>query len=263
MLKGMKIIICGYCGKMGQAVRKAAKNDPECEVVAGVDINSFENAEIPVYKNINEVKETADVVIDFSNPSALNGLIDYCKSTKTPAVICTTGLSSEQIEKIKEASEVLPIFYSRNMSLGVNLLAELSKITAKILGGDFDIEIIEKHHNQKIDAPSGTALMLAEEISSEIPSDVDYVFDRTKTRKPRSKNEIGIHSVRGGSIVGDHEVVFAGNKEIVSLAHHAESREIFANGAIKAAKFLMSGEIGFYTMKDMIKRTLSFNLSAR
>lgn len=263
MLKSMKIIICGYCGKMGQAVRKAAKNDLDCEVVAGVDINPFENAEISVYKNINQVKETADVVIDFSNPSALEGLLDYCKFAKTSAVICTTGLSSEQIEKIKEASEVLPIFYSRNMSLGVNLLAELSKITAKILGGDFDIEIIEKHHNQKIDAPSGTALMLAEEISSEIPSAVDYVFDRTKTRKPRSKNEIGIHSVRGGSIVGDHEVIFAGNKEIVSLAHHAESREIFANGAIKAAKFLMSGENGFYTMKDMIKKTLSFNLSAK
>lgn len=258
----MKIIICGYGGKMGQAVLKAAKNDLDCKVVAGVDINPFENSKIPVYKNINDVKETADVVIDFSNPSAFESLIDYCKNTKTPVVICTTGLSNEQVEKMKEASEYLPIFYSRNMSLGVNLLAELSKITAKILGSDFDVEIIEKHHNQKIDAPSGTALMLAEEISDEIPSDVGYIYDRTKIRKARSKNEIGIHSVRGGTIVGDHDVIFAGNKEVVTLSHHAESREIFANGALKAAKFLMSEESGFYTMKDIIKKTFSFNLKA-
>lgn len=256
----MKIIICGYGGKMGQAVLKAAKNDFECEVVAGVDVNFSGNSEVPVYKNISEVKEAADVVIDFSNPSALGPLIDYCKNTKTPAVICTTGFSIEQVKKMKEVSEYLPIFYSRNMSLGVNLLAELSRITAKILGGDFDIEIIEKHHNQKIDAPSGTALMLAEEISDEIPNNMDYIYDRTKTRKSRSKNEIGIHSVRGGTIVGDHDVIFAGDKEIVTLSHHAQSREIFANGAIKAAKFLVSGESGFYTMKDIINKTLNLNV---
>ena len=256
----MKIIICGYSGKMGQAVMRAAKNDSECEVVAGVDINFSEKSELPVYKNINEVKERADVVIDFSNPAAFDGLIEYSKNTNTPVVICTTGLSSDQMEKMKYVSEVLPVFYSRNMSLGVNLLVELSKITAKILGSNFDIEIIEKHHNQKIDAPSGTALMLAEEISEEIPNGVEYIYDRTKTRKSRSKSEIGIHSVRGGTIVGDHDVIFAGEKEVVVLSHHAESREIFANGAIKAAKFLVSQESGFYTMKDIINNTLNLNV---
>ena len=210
--------------------------------------------EYPIYADMNQITEKPDVIIDFSNPALLESLLIYAKEKKVPAVICTTGFSKEQTERIKEASKTIPILYSRNMSLGINLLVELSKIATGILGENFDVEIIEKHHNKKIDAPSGTALMLAEEIAERMPEKAAFTYDRSKERKSRTKNEIGIHSVRGGTIAGDHEVIFAGNKEIITLSHHAESREIFAVGALRAAEYLAKVKTaGFYTMKDVIK----------
>lgn len=242
---------------MGQAVEKSAIACENCEIIAGVDLYGLAAATFPVFKNLQEINiettDKADVLIDFSNPSALESILEYTEKEKIPAVICTTGFTDAQVEKIKTASNTVPIFYSRNMSIGINLILELSKKATQILGDDFDIEIIEQHHNQKIDAPSGTALMIAEEISSAMDEAPKYVFDRSKLKEKRTKNEIGIHSVRGGTIPGNHDIIFAGEKEIITLSHHAESREIFANGAIKAAKYLINQKPGFYTMKDMIK----------
>ena len=248
----MKIIICGCNGKMGKAIAKATQSHDGCEIVAGVDKIIDFQASFPIYNSINNVKEKADVIIDFSHPSALSSILDYSKKANTPAVLCTTGFSDEQVEQIKSVSKSMPIFYSRNMSLGINLLIELAKKATEILEKDFDIEIIEKHHNQKIDAPSGTALMIAEEISQTCENRKNFVYDRSSTRKAREKSEIGIHSLRGGTIPGDHEVIFAGNKEIITISHHAESRDIFANGALKAAYFIKDKPAGFYTMKDVI-----------
>lgn len=248
----MKIIICGCNGKMGKAIVKATQNYNDCEIAAGVDKIVDSQASFPTYTSIENIKEKADVIIDFSHPSALDSILNYSKKTNTPAVLCTTGFNNEQVEKIKNASKTMPVFYSRNMSLGINLLIELAKKTTEILEKDFDIEIIEKHHNQKIDAPSGTALMIAEGISQTCESKKNFIYDRSSTRKAREKSEIGIHSLRGGTIPGDHEVIFAGNKEIITISHHAESRDIFANGALKAAYFLKDKPKGFYTMKDVI-----------
>lgn len=248
----MKIIICGCNGKMGKAITKATQKYDNCKIVAGVDKVIDPQSSFSTYNSINNVKEKADVIIDFSHPSALSSILDYSKKTNTPAVLCTTGFSNEQVEQIKNTSKSIPIFYSRNMSLGINLLIELAKKATEILEKDFDIEIIEKHHNQKIDAPSGTALMIAEEISQTCENKKNFIYDRSSTRKAREKSEIGIHSLRGGTIPGDHEVIFAGNKEIITLSHHAESRDIFANGALRAALFMKDKPTGFYTMKDVI-----------
>ncbi len=239
---------------MGQAVVNAAKNFKDMKIVAGVDTKEDLSGEYPIYADMNKVSETADVIIDFSNPALLKSLLGFVAERKVPAVICTTGFSEQQTEEIKEVSKTVPILYSRNMSLGINLLVELAKIATRILGENFDVEIVERHHNKKIDAPSGTALMLAEEISEEMTEKAEFTYDRSKERKPRTKNEIGIHSVRGGTIAGDHDVIFAGNKEIITLSHHAESREIFAVGALRAAEYLSQVQVaGFYTMKDVIK----------
>lgn len=235
-------------------MENAAKNFKDIKIVAGVDTKEDFCSEYPIYADINKVSKKPDVIIDFSNPALLESLLSYAKENEVPAVICTTGFNEAQTQDIKEASKTIPILYSRNMSLGVNLLVELSKIATRILGENFDVEIIEKHHNKKIDAPSGTALMLAEEISAEMLEKAEFTYDRSKERKPRTKNEIGIHSVRGGTIAGDHDVIFAGNKEIITLSHHAESREIFAIGALRAAEYLSQVKhAGFYTMKDVIK----------
>lgn len=238
---------------MGNSIAKAIEKSPKSVIIAGVDINFEKPKSFPVFDNIEKINQPADVIIDFSNPSALSSILCYSKKNKIPAVICTTGLSCEQIENIKKASYEVPIFYSRNMSLGINLILELANTATKVLGKNFDIEIIEKHHNQKIDAPSGTALMIAEEISNSLKEKVQYVFDRTKIRAPRAKNEIGIHSIRGGSIPGDHEVIFAGKDEVITLSHHAGSRDIFALGSLHAAEFIISQRPGLYCMKDMIK----------
>lgn len=240
---------------MGKAIIEAVEKSENSFVVAGVDINHSENGEFPVFESIEKINLPADVIIDFSHPSALSSVLKYSKKNKIPAVICTTGLSCDQIEDIKKTACEVPIFYSRNMSLGINLLLELAKIATKVLGKNFDIEIIEKHHNQKIDAPSGTALMIAEKISETLNNDTKYVFDRTQKRSPRCKNEIGIHSVRGGSIPGEHEIIFAGKDEIITLSHHAGSRDIFALGALRAAEFTSVQNPGLYSMENMIKNS--------
>lgn len=246
------IILCGCNGKMGHAISTCVANRDDCRIVAGVDLNTDAKADFPVYSDIGSIQETADVVIDFSNPAALNGLLLYCESKKLPLVLATTGFSSAQMEQIKTASTKIPLFFTFNMSLGINLLVSLSKKAAAVLDGAFDIEIIEKHHNQKLDAPSGTALMLAEAINQTLNDKMVYEYDRHSKREKRPKNEIGIHSIRGGNIVGEHEVIFAGHDEVISLSHKATSKEVFAVGAVKAALYMNGKPAGLYDMNNVI-----------
>lgn len=247
----MKIIICGCCGKMGKCLVELINKSENDEVVAGIDSNLSKKFDFPIFKNTENLNIDADAIIDFSNPLALNEVIKLSKNKNIPAVICTTGFSENQISEIKKLSEHVAVFYSRNMSIGVNLLLNLAKKATEFLNDDFDIEIIEKHHNQKIDAPSGTALMIAEKIK-EVKKDSEFVFDRTKSREKRKKSEIGIHCIRAGTICGEHEVLFAGENEILSITHKAQSRTIFASGAIKAAKFIVSKPAGLYDMQDLL-----------
>lgn len=247
-----KIILCGANGKMGHVIRNIVAADNECEIVAGVDINT-ESTDFPIYSEIDSVKENADVIIDFSNPALLNSLLEYSAAKKIPVVIATTGFDDDQKKQIENAATKNGVFFTYNMCLGINLLATLAKKAVDVLGNDFDIEIIEKHHNQKIDAPSGTALMLADAICEEIDKPMKYEYDRHSKREKRSKNEIGMHAVRGGTIVGEHEIIFAGRDEIITLSHSARSKEIFAVGAVNAAKYMVGKGAGLYTMKDLIK----------
>ncbi len=246
-----KIILCGANGKMGHVIQSVVSGRDDCEIVAGVDLNTTGDA-FPIYSSFDDVKEKADVIIDFSNPALLDSLLAYSKKTKTPVVIATTGYDDAQKKEIENAAKTTAVFFTYNMSMGINLLATLAKKATAVLGSDFDIEIVEKHHNQKIDAPSGTALMLADAICEEIDGSMKYEYDRHSKREKRSKNEIGIHSVRGGTIVGEHEIIFAGRDEIITLSHSARSKEIFAVGAVNAAVFMAGKESGMYSMKDLI-----------
>ena len=249
-----KIIMNGCNGKMGQVITRIIADTEGCEIVCGVDINTEIKNEYPVYKSISEFDGKADVIIDFSHPSTLTSVLNYAKSTNTPAIICTTGLSAEQKAEIGAASKDVAMFFSANMSLGVNVLVDLVKKATKVLEENFDIEIIEKHHNQKIDAPSGTALTIADAIAETLTNEAEYTYDRHSVRKKRAKNEIGIHSLRGGSIVGEHSVIFAGQDEIIEIKHTATSKEVFAVGAVKAAKFLAGKPAGMYDMNDLISQ---------
>ncbi|MBQ8765620.1 MAG: 4-hydroxy-tetrahydrodipicolinate reductase [Clostridia bacterium] len=246
-----RIILSGALGKMGKAIASCVDNRNDCEIVAGVDIASAE-CNFPIFKSFNDINVDADVIIDFSHPSVLNDLLVFAKEKKIPAVIATTGLNDEQIEDIKYASKDVPLFFSANMSIGVSLVSELAKKAAKVLGGSFDIEIVEAHHNQKIDAPSGTALMLADSISEVLQEKPIYEFDRHSKRMKRTKNEIGIHAVRGGTIVGEHEIIFAGPDEVIKISHSAYSKQLFANGSVNAGLFLVGKNPGFYNMKDLV-----------
>ena len=204
----VRILLCGCFGKMGRVIQQLVAERTDCTIAAGVDLFADSAAAFPAYTNIADVQEEADVIIDFSHPSLLTPILSYAaQKGGIPAVLCTTGYSAEQVEALKTAAQTQPVFYSRNMSLGINLLIELSKKAAKVLGDQFDIEIIEKHHNQKIDAPSGTALMLADAIASVRDGETQYVYDRHAQRKKREKSEIGLHAVRGGTIVGEHEAL--------------------------------------------------------
>ena len=247
-----RIILSGANGKMGKTIQSVVAGRENCEIVAGVDLNT-QSDNFPIYDSIDKVQEQADVVIDFTNPVLIDGLLDYSKKTSTPLVIGTTGFNDNQKKQIEKASEESAVFFTYNMSLGINLLANLAKKAADILGKDFDIEIVEKHHNQKIDAPSGTALMRADAICEEFDEPLKYEYDRHSKREKRSKNEIGMHSVRGGTIVGEHEIIFAGRDEIITLSHSARSKEIFAVGAVNAAEFMKDKSCGMYSMKDLIK----------
>ncbi len=246
----VSVILSGANGKMGHVVADLILNNEDCKIVAGVDINGKSECDFPVYKSFDDV--TGDVIIDFSNPSALDNILSFAIKNKTGVVLATTGYSKEHIDKIKEASKLIPIFFTFNMSLGINLLVNLAKKAYSVLGESFDIEIIEKHHNQKIDAPSGTAIMLAEAINEEANNAYDFVFDRHNVRHARNNKELGIHTVRGGTIVGEHEVIFAGKDEIVTLAHSARSKDIFAVGSIKAACFIKGKPPGLYNMAHLI-----------
>lgn len=245
-----KIILCGCNGHMGKTITDIVTSRDDVEIVAGVDIRDDLATEYPVYTSIVQVNEKADVIIDFSHPSLISDIVEYSVKTKIPAVICTTGNDEENIKLIKDISKVCPIFFSYNMSLGINLMTDLIVKAQSVLGDQFDIEIIEKHHNKKIDAPSGTALMLAESLKNN--DDYDFVYDRYSTRKPRSKKEIGISSVRGGTIVGEHSVIFAGTDETIEITHTAFSKKVFAVGAINAAVWLKNQNPGLYSMKDML-----------
>ena len=247
-----KIAIVGCNGKMGGFVAEAVRENAACETLFGVDAFGVSKADFPVYKSFDEAADKPGVIIDFSNPAALDGMLAYALENRIPCVICTTGYSQEQVARIKAASEQIAVFYSGNMSLGINLLIELAKQATKVLGGSFDIEIIEKHHNLKVDAPSGTALMIADAVSDTLEQEPQYVYDRHSYRKKRSKNEIGIHSVRGGTIVGEHEVIFAGHDEVVTVTHQAQSKQVFAVGAVNAAAFLAKQGAGMYDMSDLL-----------
>ena len=247
-----RIVLSGCNGKMGRMITSCVKERDDCTIVAGIDISGTALDAFPVFTSPAECQVEADVVIDFSHPSALEPLLSYAIQQRLPAVIATTGLSEEQIQKIHSASHQIPVFFTANMSLGVTLLAELAKKAAEILGSQFDIEIVEKHHNQKIDAPSGTALMLADAVSQVLPQAPQYVYDRHAVRKKRSKNEIGIHSVRGGTIVGEHEIIFAGRDEVITLSHSAASKEVFATGSVNAALFLCAQKPELYDMSHLV-----------
>ena len=248
-----RIILTGCCGKMGHVIQSIVSSRNDCEIVAGVDVYDSKDCDFPVYSSINEVEQEADVIIDFSNPSLLDSILEYGKSTNISLVIATTGYDDCQKKQIELASKECAVFFTYNYSMGVNLLASLAKKAVEVLGDGFDIEIIEKHHNQKIDAPSGTALMLADAINEEVDNRMKYEYDRHSKREKRTKNEIGIHAVRGGTIVGEHEIIFAGRDEIITLSHSARSKEIFAVGAVNAAVFMTGKERGMYDMSQLIK----------
>lgn len=237
---------------MGHMVAKTVASFDDAAVAAGYDIKASSEFDFPVYTDLSAVKEAVDVIIDFSHPSMTDKILDYASENAIPAVMCTTGLSGEQISHIKTAAQKTAVFYSANMSLGINLLIDLVQRAAKVLEDKFDIEIIEKHHNQKLDAPSGTALAIADAIADTVTYEAEYTYDRHSVRKKREKSEIGIHSLRGGTIVGEHSVIFAGADETVEIKHTATSKEVFAVGAIKAAVFLADKKSGMYSMKDLI-----------
>ncbi len=247
----IKVIISGASGKMGGFVADACNNDSDIQIVAGVDKVNIGQS-FPIFPNFASVTAKADVIIDFSHPQLLDSVLDYAKSNNAAVVLATTGYSDDQIELIKTASKIVPIFFSFNMSLGVNLICSLAKKAANILGNDFDIEIVEKHHNQKIDAPSGTAIMLANAINECFDNNKVYEYDRHSKRQKRSNKEIGIHSVRGGTIVGEHDVIFAGHDETITISHSAQSKEVFAVGAVKAAKFISGRPAGMYDMSSVV-----------
>ena len=249
----VKAVICGAQGKMGRVLNDIISKRNDIEIIGGIDINdTTPYADFEIFKIPSELKEKPQVIIDFSHPSALDGLCEYCLTNGVPLVIATTGYSDEQKNLIRKVSEQIPVFFTFNMSVGINLLCSLAKKAAAILGGQFDIEIVEKHHNQKIDAPSGTALMLADALNETLDNKMRYVYDRHSVRQKREKSEIGIHAIRGGTIVGEHDIIFAGRDEVITLSHHAASKEVFAVGAVNAAVFIAGKPAGLYDMKDVI-----------
>ena len=253
----VKILIHGCGGHMGQVVSRMAEEDAQLQTVAGVDPFPGEGHPYPVYRSLKDYQENApekaDVIVDFSSAKAVDELLSFCEETKTACVLCTTGLSEEQLARVNEVSKKAAILKSANMSLGINLLQNLLKKAAVVLAeAGFDIEIVEKHHNRKLDAPSGTAIALADSINEEFNNAYHYIYDRSTRRQKRDEKEIGISAVRGGTIVGDHDVIFAGEDEVITFSHRAYSRNVFAKGALQAAKFLKDQPAGLYDMSDVI-----------
>lgn len=243
----------GCNGKMGRVISQQVKEDDAVEIVAGIDFSGEQFDTYPVYKSLAECTVEADALIDFSSPAALEDILKTALERKLPLVLCTTGYQDEQLKKITQASEKIAILRSANMSLGVNLLLKLVQSAAKVLAeANFDIEIIEKHHNQKVDAPSGTALALADSINEALLGEYAYTYDRSERKEKRPKKEIGISAVRGGTIVGEHEIIFAGTDEVIEFKHTAYSKAIFGKGAVAAAKFLNKKSAGMYQMSDVV-----------
>ncbi|MCC8123741.1 MAG: 4-hydroxy-tetrahydrodipicolinate reductase [Oscillospiraceae bacterium] len=252
----LRILISGCNGHMGRTVESICAGQSNVEIVGGFDLLGQKGREFPVYTAPQEFTGTADVVIDFSSPAALQSLLEFGIARQIPLVLCTTGYPPEQSAAIDAATEKIPIFRSANMSLGVNLLIDLIQRAAHVLGESYDVEIVERHHNRKVDAPSGTALMLADAVSEALPYHPQYIYDRQSVRRRRDKHEIGISAVRGGGIVGDHEVIFAGRDEVIEIRHSAMSREVFASGAVRAAHFLATVTApGLYSMTDLVAQT--------
>ncbi|MDR2888630.1 MAG: 4-hydroxy-tetrahydrodipicolinate reductase [Lachnospiraceae bacterium] len=249
----IKIIMHGCNGKMGQIIAGLLANDDEATLVAGVDPYDGGNNLFPVFKTLAECQVDADVIIDFSNAGAIDGLLDYCVGRSIPCVLCTTGLTAVLMERLQNVSSQVAILKSANMSLGINLFLKMMKEAAAVLApAGFDIEIVEKHHNQKVDAPSGTALALGESINAELGQGYSFVYDRSQVREKRGTKEIGFAAVRGGTIVGEHDVIFAGADEVITFSHAAHSKAIFGKGAVQAAKFLAGKPAGLYNMSDVI-----------
>lgn len=249
----VKIIISGCNGFMGRTVTEIAQADEEIEIAAGIDLADNGDKPYPVFTNIADCDVEADVLIDFSSPKALEGLIAYCTEKKVAAVFCTTGYSEEQLAQIREAAAQTAVMKSANMSLGINMLLKLVQEAAKLLApAGFDMEIVEKHHNLKVDAPSGTALALADSLNAALENQYVYTYDRSQERRRRDKHEIGISAVRGGNIVGEHEVIFAGLDEVIEFKHTAYSKSVFAKGAVQAAKYMAGRPAGFYDMGDVV-----------
>lgn len=249
----IKMLMYGACGAMGKVISRIVLETDGIEISAGVDLQTDASAGYPIYSGLEDVKEEFDVIVDFSSVSAVDSLLDYCESHGTPVVICTTGLTEEQLVRIKRLSEKTAVLRSANMSLGINLLLKLVKEAARTLyPQDFDIEIVEQHHHRKKDAPSGTALALADSINEELNGILQYVYDRSSVSQSRKHEELGLSAVRGGSIVGIHDVIFAGEDEVITLNHTAYSRSIFAKGAVAAALYLAGKPAGMYNMQDVI-----------
>lgn len=250
----VKILMHGCNGKMGRMITEIVKNEEDAVIAAGVDKFTGIPNDYPVLEEITQCDVDVDVVIDFSNAGAVDELLDYCVKKSLPVVLCTTGLSDEQLKKVDECSEKIAVLKSANMSMGINLLLKLLKDAAKVLApAGYDIELVEKHHNQKLDAPSGTALALADSINEAMGNEYEYVYDRSQVRKKRDAKEIGISAVRAGTIVGEHEVIFAGTDEVIEFKHTAYSRSVFAKGAVEAGKFLAGQPAGMYDMGDVIQ----------
>lgn len=250
----INIIMHGCNGKMGQVITNLCKGDDSISIVAGIDITKEKKNDYPVFQSIGECDVKADVIIDFASVKAIDGLLKYGIEKQIPIVLCTTGLSEEQAEQVEEAAKKVAVLRSANMSLGINTLLELVKKAAKVLAeAGFDMEIVEKHHNLKVDAPSGTALALADSLNDAMDHAYHYQYDRSKELKIRDKKEIGIHAVRGGTIVGEHDVIFAGPDEVITFSHTAYSKAVFGKGAVEAAKFLAGKPAGRYEMHDVIK----------
>lgn len=249
----IRIIMNGCNGRMGRVISEIAAGETETEIAAGIDIIEGGNHPYPVYTDITACDIEADVVIDFTTAKAIDGLLEYCIQKKLPLVLCTTGLSAGQLDRVKKASEVIPILRSANMSLGINTMMKLLQVAAQVFAAaGYDMEIVEKHHRNKLDAPSGTAIALADAINEVLPEPYEYVYDRSERREKRPDKELGISAVRGGTIVGEHEVFFCGQDEVIEIKHTAYSRAVFAKGAVEAAKYLAGKAPGLYSMKDVI-----------
>lgn len=252
----VNIFLNGCCGRMGHTIAKMCQHNDEYRVVAGCDVTTCDDFSFPVYNNPQDCAEDFDVIIDFSNAKAVPTILNYALSKNKPFICCTTALSDDTVADLLKASETIPVFKSANMSVGINLMIELVKKCTKTLYPEYDIEIVEAHHNRKLDAPSGTAMMIANAISQEIPEEVDYVYDRQSRNEARKKTEIGISSIRGGNIVGDHSAMFINDEEIITVSHRAMTRDVFAKGALTAAGFMCGKKAGYYNMSDVIAEAI-------